>query len=160
MYLSPFPHSLSITSFSPFPLHFLILSPFSRSQAARLTQFVQPCIVRYKFSLTHNYSHLLPFPEHPLNCCGNKGRKRWEELRANSCCLIVRGCFKDLLFPNITSPFAQIPLFPISDDFCAAKCISTITPTTPINSTVCPFNWLQLVTVTFKVHNETLCWNA
>ena len=28
---------------SPFPLHFLILSPLSRSQAARLPQFVQPC---------------------------------------------------------------------------------------------------------------------
>ena len=28
---------------SPFPLHFLILSPFSRSPAARLPQVVQPC---------------------------------------------------------------------------------------------------------------------
>ena len=49
MNISPFPHSLSMSSFSlhflilsPFPLHFLILSPFSRSPAARLQQVVQP----------------------------------------------------------------------------------------------------------------------
>ena len=48
--LSPFSHSLSISSFSlhflilsRFPLHFLILSPFSCSPAARLPQVVQPC---------------------------------------------------------------------------------------------------------------------
>ena len=45
--ICPFPHSLSISS--PFPhslsisSSFLILSPFPRSQAARLPQFVQPC---------------------------------------------------------------------------------------------------------------------
>ena len=42
--LPPFPHSLSISS--PFPLHFLILSSFPRSPAARLQQFVQPCYNR------------------------------------------------------------------------------------------------------------------
>ena len=39
--LSPFPHSLSISS--PIPLHFLIISSFPRSPAARLQRFVQPC---------------------------------------------------------------------------------------------------------------------
>ena len=39
--LSPFPHSLSISS--PFPVHFLIPSSFPRSPAARLQRFVQPC---------------------------------------------------------------------------------------------------------------------
>ena len=29
---------------SPFSLHFLILSPFSRSPAARLQQVAQPCL--------------------------------------------------------------------------------------------------------------------
>ena len=33
---------------SPFPLHFLILSPFSRSPAARLPQVVQPCSAHNK----------------------------------------------------------------------------------------------------------------
>ena len=35
--------SLNFHILSPFPLHFLILSPFSRSPAARLQQVVQPC---------------------------------------------------------------------------------------------------------------------
>ena len=39
---SPFPHSLSISS--PFPLHFLILSSFPRSPAARLQRFVHSYI--------------------------------------------------------------------------------------------------------------------
>ena len=50
--LSPFPHSLSISSFSlhflfisSFSHHFLILSPFPGSPDARMPQFVQPCII-------------------------------------------------------------------------------------------------------------------
>ena len=35
--------SLDFIIFSPFPPHFLILSPFPCSPAARLPQFVQPC---------------------------------------------------------------------------------------------------------------------
>ena len=38
------PFHLHFLILSPFPLDFLFLSPFSRSQAARLPQFVQPCI--------------------------------------------------------------------------------------------------------------------
>ena len=34
---------------SPFPLHLLILSPFSRSPAARLPQVAQPCILAIFF---------------------------------------------------------------------------------------------------------------
>ena len=36
--------SLHFLIFSPFPPHFLILSPFPRSPAARLQQFVLPCV--------------------------------------------------------------------------------------------------------------------
>ena len=142
--------SLSISSFS---LHFLFIFSFPlHFLTARLPgwhNLCNPVLYDTNFpwhTISHTCFHSQKFsdtsPTHPLIP------------------LIVRGCFKDLLFPNITSPFAQIPLFPMSDDFCAAKCISTIIPTTAIKSTVCPFNWLQLVTVTFKVHNETLCWNA
>ena len=74
--LSPFPHCLSISSFSllllfifsfslnssfsfhflilsPFTLHFLILSPFSHSQAGRLAQLVQPCLSPKQFAFTN-----------------------------------------------------------------------------------------------------------
>ena len=37
--------SLHFLLLSPFPLHFLILSPLIRSQAARPSQFVQPCLM-------------------------------------------------------------------------------------------------------------------
>ena len=48
MNLSQFPHSLSISSpfprsLSPFPLHFLILSPVSRSQAATICATLLCC---------------------------------------------------------------------------------------------------------------------
>ena len=43
--------SLDFLILSPFPLHFLIISPFSRSMAARLPQFVQPCL--YILNMIH-----------------------------------------------------------------------------------------------------------
>ena len=54
--LTPFPPSLSISSLyldfislsiSSFALHFLILSPFPRSLAARLLQVVTACTTQY-----------------------------------------------------------------------------------------------------------------
>ena len=44
--------SLHFLIFSPFPPHFLILSSFPRSPAARLQRFVQPCCVVIKTSLS------------------------------------------------------------------------------------------------------------
>ena len=56
MNISPFPHSLSISS--PFPLHFLILSSFPRSPAARLQRFVQPWWTLYLFCNPTLTTHL------------------------------------------------------------------------------------------------------
>ena len=149
MNLSPFP--LHFLILSPFPLHFLILSSYSRSQAARLPQFVQPCIDTHKKGSTtlvlNTLKALSKLEQMQLNCTPDLAPYH-----------ILQLIFRDIYSHMITPHFLTIanycrPVLKLPLSVCFTPILRNMVPSTSTSTNSDKGKLLSWRKTTFLQHN-------